>query len=1521
MLLKTKATKVIALLCILALAITAIIPSGFVMSKAWAAAASGKEEWDFTKGTLVTSETNGAVDFVSGNLTIKAVSSSTFALNGDASHGVVVSGDHTIEVVVPGPTKLTVGDCQWGAAEVTVSAKNNGYKETKTGKTGCYHQGATLSFTYTGEATTLVISFSGSSYVPYVSAEPIVPEVEPEAGKTYKWDFTDGSVVPTTANNAKTEISADGGILKILPGTGSYRYNDASHGVEFGAGLSFEIKVAGSTKLIVGDCQHSTQTDVTVKDKNGTYTATKKSKTGCYDGKGTGELVFEYKGEATTLVVTLGDKIYIHAIIAEPIEDKSEEEKPEERPDDPTKIDVWDFGGKQLDTATYINKLNADIINSWYPEGTVAGSTGVSMNTSFGDDEMSFVTPSNKTGHRIRTSNTAITRYDANSCPKTFADGQVLEGWLYSNSGSTSEVYLEIELFEGDILTVYANANKTDSTLCLVPPSGGEPKKQVAKQSGDIVKFYASEYGKYKLYSEDEKLYVWRLLREHTNPVTVSGSVTAPSSINSGYKISFTNQKSGAVKEATVINGSYSVKLYDNYTYDLSLVDANGYIISAPKTLEVPKGSADITNANITIEQVALTEVTITISGIDDAETLKNLELEFVNESASYIPEVKKTADGSYTVKLEDGVTYDVVASGKGINDYDLTTTTLSETGGTSQTIAFSKKSVYGVTVSYKDLPAEAQAKATLVFTNIEDGYVYTFNPGDTIQLRNGQYSVVVKNTGVAPVVQKLTSDLKVEGAPATKEIAFEPISEWDFSKYNTTAEAGGNPGMDADGAHYLGLKISGASENKTYLLVSSGGEVNVPVTKGQLVAITYCYKAGFEINGKPYTTENSTGSTTKTDVVRVTAEDDGYLTIKVTSETYFNSISVTTAVEAKNRITVGVDKDYQTINDALAAVAKMDRPNNERVEIVIDPGDYEEMLVISVPNVSLINAAGKNSSLDIINKGVDIGDNVVRITSYYGTGYNYYSMGPDCKWHADILAANKANGSFTTANPGDGTTNGSYWNATVVVKANGFEANGIVFENSFNQYISKKAAEDIVVKTSKAKEPQNGPARADLPAGDTSVQDKDYVERAAALAIAADKSVFINCKFIGRQDTLYGDKNVKAAFHECDILGGTDYIFGGMIAVFYKCNLVMNTSDTNKNDVAYITAPQQDSGRGYLMYECTITSTTPNVDTASTMRSKPGYFGRPWKANTSEVVFFRTTIKTTNHTSASGQSLILPAGWLSSLGGESPYMYEYGTIELSGEDNSASRANWAAYLTKPVLADGTEINIKAFLGSWAEELQARKLLLETESEPDPEDPEDPEEPNPEDPEDPNAPEDPDVIERETNNVEVVLPKDALPEGVDPEEVKFSAEVLKSSGNEVLYDLKFLDKNGIEIHIDGTVTVRLPLPESFVSASKIYVYYVDDNGGYTKMKATVDKEKMIVEFRTTHFSHYLLTTEVKGSSPSPDTDDDDASDSSSPTSPNNPYTGVEPVIPVAAVIFVGGIAAVIFAFIKRRKAK
>ncbi|MGN0425307.1 MAG: pectinesterase family protein [Acetatifactor sp.] len=958
---------------------------------------------------------------------------------------------------------------------------------------------------------------------------------------------------------------------------------------------------------------------------------------------------------------------------------------------DQGKIDVWDFGAQELDTNTYNNKLTAEVINGWY-EGVEAGTAGKNL-ASFttADGELAFNDGGYPTTHRLRTTNENLTRYDAKSL--TGEDGTVYGGYIYSNKGSNAAVYLSVKAYAGDRIHVVAGSNGGNSLINFEGPDGTveDAKEYVAGgANAKILTFYPKQTGMYKLYSTTEKLVIARVYREHSQNVAVSGAVSAPSDL-SGYSIVFKNTANGMETEAPVTNGTYAANLYASYTYEVSLKDANGYIIVGDSQLTLAKEDT-AKDFPITVSSVRLHTITGNITGLS-GEALAALQLSFKSDEI-YVPEV--TINGAtYSAVVETDVEYDVVA--EGVNDYSLTSSAkVSYSADTAEDITFAEKPRYAVTIAPEGATAADLANATFTFTNLnEEGYVYTFTGTEGIALRDGVYAVKVSDSGI--FVQKLTSNVKVEGAAVTKTIAFDSdITSWNFSDAGF-AEA-------AASGSWNGLRFSNGNVNKTYLL-SGAGTVSVPVKGSCQIKVSACYQYSFYFESD---TEASvgvkTGSTGQIDTFTYDYTGAaGTVDITVLGTSYFTKIEVAEVTPYTDTITVGATGcDYTTINAALDAVRAMNRTADQRVTIAIQPGNYEEMLVIDVPNVTLKNASSA-PSIELKNKGVDIDANAVRITSYYGHGYAYYSMGSDCKWNEEILKVNKENGYLSFENPGTGTTSGSYWNATVVVGASGFEAEGIIFENSFNQYVSAKAADDVIVPLGGAKEPASAP-RASLAQGSTAVQDKAYVERAAALAIMDNctKVSFDNCKFIGRQDTLYGGKNSVAAFYDCAVYGGTDYIFGGMTAVFAKCDLVFNTSE-DKNDVGYITAAQQTAGRGYLMYNCNITSTTPGVDTASEYTSKPGYLGRPWQANTSEVVFFKTVIDAadTNWYEVS-PSLIRPEGWLSTLGGQSALSVEYGTYEMAKDvDNSAARASWAGVLSDEQLADGSAITVETFLGDW----------------------------------------------------------------------------------------------------------------------------------------------------------------------------------------------------------------------------
>jgi pectin methylesterase-like acyl-CoA thioesterase len=1108
--------------------------------------------------------------------------------------------------------------------------------------------------------------------------------IEAEAGKTYSYNFADGSVLPQTSYQAlryTTFISADN-IITINSNTATesrqFGYHDSAHGAVFFPGNSVKMKVAGNATVTFIVCTYGSATDAifefTDADNNvlGSCAA---QNIGGADGFASN---FTYTGSKGEITATLKSEnaptaeVYIHGLS---IENAAIIEEPT------GKIEVWDFGAAQLDAGIYKNNLSVDIINSWYASSITPGTSNVVL-PAFTAGVLSWVGGSND---RLRTTNTAITRYDENI-------GGVADytGRVYVNASAATGRYMSITLSEDDEVTVVA---KTDAGGVLNFQYVPDPTAQtdVVPLTSDLVtlKFVAKAGGAFHIFDSQGKPSYYRIYRKDATYVNLGGAlnVTNAAGIPDGYGIVFKNA-AGKTWTSIVSNGNYTAKLPAGYTYSLSLSDANGYIISNGNSLEVTEST---TSYNITVNKVELYTVSGSISGIPSVNA--NLSLAYTPEESPntiFVPKaVVNVTESTYTVQLEPNVKYRI--SAVGVNDYfiEKDSITIGQANEISD-IVFAAKPVYKVTFTANGLTEEQLAKLSLTLTNMnEAGYSYNFSSVDNVELRNGVYTLSYSGLDEYPVEAGLTSNLQVNGEPTSKVLSFKPVNVWSF---NDKVITNSTPA-------YKGMLFSGNIANeiaKGHLTAKFGSSIQVPVKVGEKLIVTYYYSAAFSINGgDTITTASNSTSVFETAEYVYAGTADGYITIvpgTAAATTYLTEISTVKVVETQSTLHVGTDKPYKTINEALTAVSMMNRPSAERVVIMIDPGNYEEMLVVNVANVTLKNAVA-NPSIALLNKGVDIDANAVRITSYYGHGYNYYSMGNDQKWHADILAVNKENGYLSYENKGAGTTNGSWWNATVVVAANGFEADGIIFENSFNQYISKKESEDVVVMWESGNKGLRPTA-----VGNTDVQHKSFVERAAAIAIAnnIDKVVLNKCRVIGRQDSFFGGINSRVVVYKGAMMGGTDYIFGGMVAVFYKSDLVMNTSD-DSGDVCYITAAQQSSGRGYLMYECKITSPVPGVESAASYLSKPGYFGRPWQATTSEVVFYNTTIDTTNVAGSVGKSLINPAGWLSSLGGESNKMYEFGTIEMSGENNQAGRASWSTVLNAPTLTGGTEITTLNF--------------------------------------------------------------------------------------------------------------------------------------------------------------------------------------------------------------------------------
>lgn len=166
-------------------------------------------------------------------------------------------------------------------------------------------------------------------------------------------------------------------------------------------------------------------------------------------------------------------------------------------------------------------------------------------------------------------------------------------------------------------------------------------------------------------------------------------------------------------------------------------------------------------------------------------------------------------------------------------------------------------------------------------------------------------------------------------------------------------------------------------------------------------------------------------------------------------------------------------------------------------------------------------------------------------------------------------------------------------------------------------------------------------------------------VGQAVAMHTIGDRIRFINCRFLGNQDTLYtGGRNARLYFEDCYIEGTTDFIFGSATALFNRCNI------HGKID-SYITAAStaEENPVGYVFYDCKIT-TEPGV--------KGLYLGRPWRPNAS-----------TFYINCELPAGIHPAGWDNWSNPDNERTARYGEYGCTGEGASQDkRVKWARTLS-----------------------------------------------------------------------------------------------------------------------------------------------------------------------------------------------------------------------------------------------
>lgn len=165
---------------------------------------------------------------------------------------------------------------------------------------------------------------------------------------------------------------------------------------------------------------------------------------------------------------------------------------------------------------------------------------------------------------------------------------------------------------------------------------------------------------------------------------------------------------------------------------------------------------------------------------------------------------------------------------------------------------------------------------------------------------------------------------------------------------------------------------------------------------------------------------------------------------------------------------------------------------------------------------------------------------------------------------------------------------------------------------------------------------------------------------QAVALHTEGDRLVFVNCRILGNQDTIYtGMAYTRLFFKNCYIEGTTDFIFGPSTAWFEECTIKNKTN-------SFVTAAStpQDVKYGYVFNRCKLIA-DDGVNKA--------YLGRPWRPY-AHTLFMNCEI---------GKHII-PQGWQNWGNKANEQTARYQEYNNTGEGaNVKERAPWSRQLTK----------------------------------------------------------------------------------------------------------------------------------------------------------------------------------------------------------------------------------------------
>ena len=182
---------------------------------------------------------------------------------------------------------------------------------------------------------------------------------------------------------------------------------------------------------------------------------------------------------------------------------------------------------------------------------------------------------------------------------------------------------------------------------------------------------------------------------------------------------------------------------------------------------------------------------------------------------------------------------------------------------------------------------------------------------------------------------------------------------------------------------------------------------------------------------------------------------------------------------------------------------------------------------------------------------------------------------------------------------------------------------------------------------------------------------------QAVALHVEGDRAVFVNCRFLGNQDTIYtGRENMRQYFLNCYIEGTTDFIFGPSTVWFEGCSILCKRN-------SYITAAStpQNIKYGYILNNCKIML----ADSVS-----EEYLGRPWRA-------YAMTL----YMNCQLPKGIRPVGWDNWRNPENEKTARYMEFNNTGEGANTSGRTWSKVLTKKEATEYTVENVLKGFDGW----------------------------------------------------------------------------------------------------------------------------------------------------------------------------------------------------------------------------